>query len=101
MMIDENLARLRAHRNNIQRYRRLLKTQLTGLERQFIESRLSEEMQAAKRLSAHAFPFTLQFNPRAYARDDPLHSSEAWSWSEGDLRPPSADSEQQTARVAS
>ena len=26
MMIDENLARLRAHRNNIHRYRRLLAT---------------------------------------------------------------------------
>ena len=31
-MIDENLARLRAHRNNIHRYRRLLATKLTELE---------------------------------------------------------------------
>jgi hypothetical protein len=43
MMIDEKLARLRAHRNNINRYRRLLQTQLTMLERNFIEQRLSEE----------------------------------------------------------
>jgi hypothetical protein len=43
MMIDENLARLRAHRNNINRYRRLLQTQLTMLERNFIEQRLAEE----------------------------------------------------------
>jgi len=33
MMIDENLARLRAHRHNIHRYRRLLATKLTDLER--------------------------------------------------------------------
>ena len=31
MMIDENLARLRADRNNIGRYRRLLQTNLTVL----------------------------------------------------------------------
>ena len=31
-MIDEQLARLRAHRNNIARYRRLLKTKLTDIE---------------------------------------------------------------------
>jgi hypothetical protein len=33
-MIDEKLALLRTHRNNISRYRRLLKTQLTECERQ-------------------------------------------------------------------
>ena len=32
-MIDENLARLSARRNNVHRYRRLLATQLTDLER--------------------------------------------------------------------
>ena len=42
-MLDAKFARLRTHRNNIARYRRLLKTNLTGLERQFIERRLSEE----------------------------------------------------------
>ena len=40
-MIGEKLARLRSHRNNIARYRRLLKTKLTNLDRQFIERRLS------------------------------------------------------------
>ena len=40
MMIDENVARLRAHSNNISRYRRLLRTQLTALERDFIEQSL-------------------------------------------------------------
>ena len=39
MMIDENLARIRAHRNNIQRYRRLLATRLSDLERAYVEKR--------------------------------------------------------------
>ncbi|WP_371419350.1 hypothetical protein [Bradyrhizobium sp. CCBAU 051011] len=42
-MMDEKLARLRTHRNNVARYRRLLQAKLTDLERQFIERRLSEE----------------------------------------------------------
>jgi hypothetical protein len=42
-MIDQQLARLRTHRNNIQRYRNLLQTSLTELEKQFIEKRLIEE----------------------------------------------------------
>jgi hypothetical protein len=42
-MIDQQLARLRTHRRNIQRYRNLLQTSLTELERQFIEKRLIEE----------------------------------------------------------
>jgi len=42
-MIDQQLARLRAHRSNIQRYRNLLQTSLTELERQFVEKRLTEE----------------------------------------------------------
>jgi hypothetical protein len=58
MMIDENLARLRTHRNNISRYRRLLRTQLTDCERQFIEKRLSEERSAMERLAASTFPLT-------------------------------------------
>ena len=42
-MIDQQLARLRTHRNNIQRYRHLLQTSLTELERKFVEQRLTEE----------------------------------------------------------
>jgi len=42
-MIDRQLARLRAHRSNIQRYRNLLQTSLTELERQFVKKRLTEE----------------------------------------------------------
>jgi hypothetical protein len=59
MMIDENLARLRAHRNNIHRYRRLLATRLTDLERRYVERRLKEEQSAMDALSAETFPFVL------------------------------------------
>ena len=58
-MIDDNLARLRAHRNNIHRYRRLLATQLTDLERDYIERRLKEEQAAMAALSKETFPFIL------------------------------------------
>lgn len=43
-LIDEQVARLHAHRNNIARYRSLLKTPLTDVERHFIEDRLTEEL---------------------------------------------------------
>ena len=49
-MTDEKLARLRAHNNNISRYRRLLKTNLSELERGFIERRLNEETLAIESL---------------------------------------------------
>jgi hypothetical protein len=55
-MLDERFARLRTHRNNIARYRRLLKTKLTDLERQFIERRLSEEQSEFELLSAGNLP---------------------------------------------
>ena len=52
-MIEEKAARLRAHNNNIIRYRRLLETDLSDLERGFIERRLSEERSAMKSLANH------------------------------------------------
>jgi hypothetical protein len=63
-MLDENLARTRAHRNNIHRYRSLLKTRLSDLERQFIERRLSEESSALQRLTAGSFPLAFDM-PKA------------------------------------
>jgi hypothetical protein len=54
---DEELARLRAHGNNISRYRRLLETDLSELERGFIEKRLNEERSAVESLADPA-PFT-------------------------------------------
>ena len=59
-MIDETLARLRTHRNNIHRYRRLLATTLTELERGYIERRLEEEQSAMNAVSADTFPFALR-----------------------------------------
>ena len=58
-MIDESLSRLRAHRNNIHRYRRLLKTELTDLERTYVERRLMEEEAAMQALSNSTFPLAL------------------------------------------
>ena len=57
-MLEENLARLRAHRNNIHRYRRLLRTRLTDVERAFITRRLGEEQTALEKLSSETFPVT-------------------------------------------
>jgi hypothetical protein len=55
-MLDADLARIRAHRNNIYRYRRLLRTRLSDLERQFIERRLAEEQTALDALAGETFP---------------------------------------------
>lgn len=60
-MIDEKFALLRTHRNNIARYRRLLKTKLTDYERQFVERRLSEERSAMETVAASAFLLSFKF----------------------------------------
>jgi hypothetical protein len=57
-MLDEDFARIRAHRNNIHRYRRLLKTRLSDLERRFIERRMSEQTSALEALTSRTFPLT-------------------------------------------
>ncbi|WP_342709756.1 hypothetical protein AAFG13_35690 [Bradyrhizobium sp. B124] len=57
-MLNEDLARIRAHRNNSHRYRRLLRTKLSELERQFIERRLAKEQTALDALAAATFPVT-------------------------------------------
>jgi hypothetical protein len=59
MMLDADLARIRAHRNNIHRYRRLLRTKLSELERQFIERRLAEEQSSLDALTAETFPIAI------------------------------------------
>ncbi|MBR0915422.1 hypothetical protein [Bradyrhizobium japonicum] len=55
-MLDVNLARIRAHRNNIHRYQRLLRTKLSELERRFVEGRLADEQAALDALAAETFP---------------------------------------------
>jgi hypothetical protein len=53
---DDGLsARVRARRSNISRYRRLLNTKLSELERQYIERRLSEEQMALNSLANEGF----------------------------------------------
>lgn len=73
MMIDENLARLRAHRNNIHRYRRLLATHLTDLERAYIERRLQEERALVEALSQDTFPFILPGGQRVDTTGENRH----------------------------
>jgi hypothetical protein len=55
-MLDEDFARIRAHRNKIHRYRRLLKTKLSDLERRFIERRMAEEAASLEALTSQTFP---------------------------------------------
>ena len=55
-MFEENLARIRTGRNNIHRYRRLLRTELSDLERDFIEKRMADEQAALDALMAETFP---------------------------------------------
>jgi hypothetical protein len=59
LMIDEDFARIRAHRSNIGRYQRLLRTTLSELEREFLERRLAEELTALEALAADTFPISL------------------------------------------
>lgn len=49
-MIYGNSARIHAHVRNIERYRRLLATQLTDIERQYVKRRISEERAAIRAL---------------------------------------------------
>ena len=58
-MLDVNLARIRAHRNNVHRYQRLLRTKLSELERRFVEGRLADEQAALDALAAETFPIIL------------------------------------------
>ena len=69
-MIDERLARLRTRRNNIERYRALLKTRLTDLERQHLNRRLSEEQDAMEMLTASTFPVSLSTPNQAQRSPD-------------------------------
>jgi hypothetical protein len=63
-MIGEAFARLRTHRSNIERYRQLLETSLTDLEREFIAKRLAEEQSVIETLSA-TVQATPSLDPRA------------------------------------
>lgn len=58
MMSYEPFADLRTCCNAIRRYRRLLETELTDIERQYVERRLAEERAAFDKLTASTFPLT-------------------------------------------
>ena len=81
-MLDADLARFRAHRNNINRYRRLLRTRLSDLERQFIERRLAEEQTALDTLAGETFPIFPKDRPlppaRRPSRERPGRSAHPW-----------------------
>jgi hypothetical protein len=49
-MIDFRTAKMRGHRRNIERYFRLLATELTDLERQYLHKRIAEEHAQLERL---------------------------------------------------
>ena len=55
-MSDEAAIRILAHRQNIRRYRGLLATPLTELERAFIGRRIAEEESEIRRLAARQYP---------------------------------------------
>jgi hypothetical protein len=61
--MDERIARLRAHRQNIDRYQGLLKTTLNAVELQFLEARLSEERLAVAMLEFFTPPQIQQEGP--------------------------------------
>jgi hypothetical protein len=64
LLIDETFARLRAYRNNIHRYRRLLGTQLTDIERDYVHRRLAEAQREMDELSAETLPLALFGSPK-------------------------------------
>jgi hypothetical protein len=49
-MIDFHTAKMRGHRRNIERHCRLLATELTELERQYLHKRIAEEHAQLERL---------------------------------------------------
>jgi hypothetical protein len=61
--MDERIARLRAHRQNIDRCQGLLKTTLNSVELQFLERRLAEERLAIALLEFSTPPQIQQEGP--------------------------------------
>jgi len=56
MTIDVNNARLAAHRNNLMRYRRILATPLTDIERAYVRRRIDEERLSLEQLEQQPRP---------------------------------------------
>jgi len=49
-MIDFKTAQVRRHQQNLERYCRLLATELTNLQRQYLHKRIAEEASPASKL---------------------------------------------------
>ena len=62
-MLDKKLERLRTHQSGIDRYRRLLATPLSELERAYIERRLSEQQASVRALLRETYPDRLSALP--------------------------------------
>jgi hypothetical protein len=65
MLMDNELPRMRSHRNNIIRLRRQLKTRLTQQERHAIYKRVLEEQLALDALRAATFSSELYLSTAA------------------------------------
>lgn len=72
-MLDKKLEQLRTHQAGIDRYRRLLATPLSELERAYIERRLSEQQASVRALLRETYPDRLSaLPPRIEARTNAL-----------------------------
>jgi hypothetical protein len=67
-MIDFKTAQVRRHQQNIKRYCRLLATELTDLERQYLHKRIAEEYAQLERLK--------KGEPEQHAEARPLSMAE-------------------------
>ena len=72
-MIDIHLQRIKTHQANLDRYSRLLATQLTDAERKYIHRRVAEEHSALMKLEAEY----LARSVRAAADPDTLIAAQA------------------------
>jgi len=70
-MIDFKTAQVRRHRQNIERYCRLLATELTDLERQYLHKRIAEEHGQLERLEKEPARTASRPSLRINRRDDP------------------------------
>ena len=75
-MPDENSVRIVVHRQNIDRYRSLLKTPLTAIDREFIDRRIEEEEAEIHRLTAES-----NWHTAVGATSPGWQASRAWRFS--------------------
>lgn len=86
--MDFETAKILGHRRNLERYHRLLGTTLTGLERQYILSRITEETAELERLelrahqSTHGEPDQIILAPKPDTKSEPLAPVQGMACSE-------------------